>query len=192
MGADMKPGDPADKAADGAFGGVTSHRAGYGDKLQRVEDWLRRHPTATLASGEGAVLLQEIDQLRRQIEIFVDMAADWVKVGHENERLQEENDDLRAAIDRVRALHVPRRGRRISCTLNTEANQKAAAEKHGVSIAHVEELMNALGGEGEFVDPSEAVDLWCEFSGSFRAGWMLPSACSLGNFAAWLILRKDA
>jgi hypothetical protein len=76
-------------------------------------------------------------------------------------------------------------------TLNTEANQKAAAEKHGVSIAHVKELMNALGGEGEFVDPDKAVDLWCEFSGSFRAGWMRPSACSLGNFAAWLILRKD-
>jgi hypothetical protein len=41
---------------------------------------------------------KKIDQLRRQIEIFVDMAADWVKVGHENERLH-------AAIDRVRALH---------------------------------------------------------------------------------------
>jgi hypothetical protein len=40
----------------------------------------------------------EIDQLRRQIAIFVDMAATWVKVGHENERLQD-------AIDRVRALH---------------------------------------------------------------------------------------
>lgn len=63
-----KPGDPADRAADGAFGGVTSHRAGYGDKLARVEDWLRRHPTATLASGEGAVLVQEIDRLRAAIE----------------------------------------------------------------------------------------------------------------------------
>ena len=100
MAADTKPGDPADKAtdakADGAFQG--SHRAGYGDKLARVEEWLRKHPSATLASGEGAVLLAEIDQLRRQIEIFVDMAATWVKVGHENERLQD-------AIDRVRALH---------------------------------------------------------------------------------------
>jgi hypothetical protein len=71
-----RPGDPADKAADGAFGGVTSHRAGYGDRLARVEDWLRRHPTATLQSGEGAALLEEIDRLR-------------------------------AAIDRVRALHRP-------------------------------------------------------------------------------------
>ena len=78
MGADMKPGDPTDRAtdakADGAFQG--SHRAGYGDRLARVEEWLRKHPSATLASGEGAVLLEEIDRLR-------------------------------AAIDRVRALHGP-------------------------------------------------------------------------------------
>jgi hypothetical protein len=71
-----RPGDPADKAidakADGAFQG--SHRAGYGDRLARVEEWLRKHPSATLGSGEGAVLLAEIDRLR-------------------------------AAIDRVRALH---------------------------------------------------------------------------------------
>ncbi len=78
-----KPGDPADRAADGAFGGVTSHRAGYGDKLARVEDWVRRYPTATLASGEGAALLQEIDWLRAEL------AA------------------TRAAIERVRALHRP-------------------------------------------------------------------------------------
>jgi hypothetical protein len=75
----MKPGDPADKTtdakADGAFQG--SHRAGYGDRLARVEEWLRKHPSATLASGEGAVLLEEIDRLR-------------------------------AAIDRVRALHGKR------------------------------------------------------------------------------------
>jgi hypothetical protein len=72
-----KPGDPADKAADGAFGGqpIGSHRAGYGETLDRVEEWLRRHPSATLASGL-AVLLEEIDRLR-------------------------------AAIDRVRALHRP-------------------------------------------------------------------------------------
>ena len=63
-----KPGDPADRAADGAFGGVTphSHRAGYGDdKLGRLIAWLRAHPTTTLASGEGALLLGEIDRQRR-------------------------------------------------------------------------------------------------------------------------------
>jgi hypothetical protein len=63
-----RPGDPADKAADGAFGGVTSHRAGYGDKLARVEEWLRKHPSATLASGEGAALLEEIDRMRAAID----------------------------------------------------------------------------------------------------------------------------
>jgi len=106
----MKPGDPADRAtdakADGAFQG--SHRAGYGDRLARVEEWLRKHPSATLASGEGAVLLAEIDRLRRQILIFVDMAATWVKVGHENERLQD-------AIERVRALHGPDEGECDNC-----------------------------------------------------------------------------
>jgi hypothetical protein len=83
-----KPGDPADKAADGAFGGVTSHRAGYGDKLARVEDWVRRWPSATLASGEGAVLLQEIDRLNKAVSTLLS-----------------KNDDLRAAIAQVRALH---------------------------------------------------------------------------------------
>lgn len=108
MTADAKPGDPADKItdakADGAFQG--SHRAGYGDKLARVEQWLRAHPGATLASGEGAVLLAEIDQLRRQIEIFVDMAATWVKVGHENERLHDAIDRLRANMDRMQRMLV--------------------------------------------------------------------------------------
>lgn len=65
-----RPGDPADRAtdakADGAFQG--SHRAGYGDRLARVEEWLRRHPSATLASGEGAVLVAEIDRLRVAID----------------------------------------------------------------------------------------------------------------------------
>jgi hypothetical protein len=83
--ADIKPGDPADRAtdakADGAFQG--SHRAGYGDRLARVEDWLRRHPSATLASGEGAVLLAEIDRLREELAT------------------------AHAAIDRVAALHRP-------------------------------------------------------------------------------------
>jgi hypothetical protein len=72
-----KPGDPADKAADGAFGGVTSHRAGYGDRLARVEDWVRRWPSATLSSGEGAVLLAEIDRLRRMLVGYVNHVAEF-------------------------------------------------------------------------------------------------------------------
>ena len=92
-----KPGDPADKAADGAFGGVTSHRAGYGDKLARVEDWLRRHPSATLASGEGAALLEEIDRLRVENRELRDIRLNMGRG----------INMLRAAIERVRAEHQP-------------------------------------------------------------------------------------
>ncbi len=130
MAADTKPGDPADRAADGAFGGVTSHRAGYGDKLARVEEWLRKHPSATLASGEGAVLLAEIDRLRAELELEQMRLAACSVVAMANTpdtaakardilpeyrsascddvaRVVDENMKLRAAIDRVRALHGP-------------------------------------------------------------------------------------
>jgi hypothetical protein len=86
VGADMKPGDPADRAtdakADGAFQG--SHRAGYGDRLARVEDWLRWIPSATLQSGEGAVLLAEIDWLRAELAA-AHAAIDRVVALHERE-----------------------------------------------------------------------------------------------------------
>jgi chromosome segregation ATPase len=122
-----KPGDPADKAADGAFGGVTSHRAGYGDKLTRVEDWVRRHPSATLASGEGAVLLAEIDRLRKDShdarEELGKLLAQKLALRKELENLRGEvlvkHSDwelehaevvkLRAAIERVHALQAPDR-----------------------------------------------------------------------------------
>lgn len=79
MSDEQRPGDPADRAADGAFGGVQSHRAGYGDdKLQRLIGWLRAHPTATLASGEGALLLAENDRLRDDLQKQADW-ADWAK-----------------------------------------------------------------------------------------------------------------
>ena len=130
MAADTKPGDPADRAADGAFGGVTSHRAGYGDKLARVEEWLRKHPSATLASGEGAVLLAEIDRLRAELELEQMRLAACSVVAMANTpdtaakardilpeyrsascddvaRVVDENMKLHAAIERVRALHVP-------------------------------------------------------------------------------------
>jgi hypothetical protein len=123
-----KPGDPADRAADGAFGGVTSHRAGYGDRLARVEEWLRKHPSATLGSGEGWVLLQEIDRLRAGLEREQMRLAACGVVAMANTpdtaakardilpqyrsascddvaRVVDENIKLRAAIDRVRALH---------------------------------------------------------------------------------------
>jgi hypothetical protein len=127
-----KPGDPADRAtdakADGAFQG--SHRAGYGDRLARVEDWLRKHPDATLASGEGWVLLQKIDRLRAELlrehmrlaacgvvamANTPDTAAKARNILPEYHsgscdqvaRVVDENMKLHAAIDRVRALHRP-------------------------------------------------------------------------------------
>jgi hypothetical protein len=105
----IKPGDPADKAADGAFGGVTSHRAGYGDKLQRVEEWVRAHPSATLASGEGAVLLAEIDRLRDELDqaekAYGTCDMENAVLYETRDKLYEENAQLRAAIERVQVLH---------------------------------------------------------------------------------------
>jgi len=129
-----KPGDPADRAADGAFGGVTSHRVGYGDKLARLERWLRRYPTATLGSGEGAVLLVEIDRLRAELEREQmrlaacgvvamantpdtaakarDILPDYQSASfHGVTHIVDENMKLRADIERVRALHQ----RKIAC-----------------------------------------------------------------------------
>ena len=40
-----------------------NHRAGYGDRLAWVLDWLEKHPDATLSSGEGALLLAHIRKL---------------------------------------------------------------------------------------------------------------------------------
>lgn len=89
-----KPGDPADKAADGAFGGVTthSHRAGYGDdRLERLIAYLRLHPTATLASGEGGMLVQHILLLRARIEGMSEGAKVY----------EDHYADARAEIDRL-------------------------------------------------------------------------------------------
>jgi hypothetical protein len=97
--ADIKPGDPADRApdakADGAFQG--SHRAGYGDEVARVEEWLRKHPSATLESGWEAVLLAEIVWLRMEND---ELRSIRLNMGRGINK-------LRAAIDRVRALHRP-------------------------------------------------------------------------------------
>lgn len=48
-----------------------THRAGYHtDKLSWLLDWLRDHPDATLASGEGLVLAQEVERLRALLAAF--------------------------------------------------------------------------------------------------------------------------
>ena len=57
---DCRVPDPTDAKADGAFGG--NHRAGYGDRLDRIIATARKG--WTLAAGEGLVLVQEIDRLQ--------------------------------------------------------------------------------------------------------------------------------
>lgn len=88
-----KPGDPADRVADGAFGGVHSHRAGYGDdRLERLIAYLRLHPTATLASGERWMLVQHILLLRARIEGMSEGAKVY----------EDHYADARAEINRLR------------------------------------------------------------------------------------------
>ena len=110
-----KPSDPADKGIDQ----FVSHRAGYGDdKLARVVDYLRRNPRATLASGEGTLLVAEIDRLRDDLhtqEPWVEWAnreMDALRLANKDAidhyaDARAEIDRLRAAIERVRALHAP-------------------------------------------------------------------------------------
>jgi hypothetical protein len=58
---DCRVPDPTDAKADGNFG---NHRAGYGDRLDRIIATARKG--WTLAAGEGLVLVQEIDRLREE------------------------------------------------------------------------------------------------------------------------------
>ena len=111
MSAEQKPGDPADKGLD-TFQPTTNHRAGYGDdKLARLVAWLRDHPTTTLASGEGALLLGEIDRLRDDLHTQ-DGWVQWAK--GEMDRMHaaakdsmDHYTDARAEVDRLRdQLHL--------------------------------------------------------------------------------------
>ena len=68
---DCRVPDPTDAKADGNFG---NHRAGYGDRLDRIISTARKG--WTLAAGEGLVLVQEIDRLRGELELVSGEAAD--------------------------------------------------------------------------------------------------------------------
>jgi hypothetical protein len=70
-----------------------THRAGYGDRLAFLMQWLSSHPDATLASGEGRVLLDEITRLRVVADANY---RNMERLGVEVERLQEEVERLRA------------------------------------------------------------------------------------------------
>lgn len=60
---------------DGAdtFQPVVNRRAGYMDnKLAWLRDWLTRHPDATLASGEGGLLLDALNRAEIEREACYD------------------------------------------------------------------------------------------------------------------------
>jgi len=71
------------------------HRSGYGDRLAFLMQWLTDHPDATLASGEGRVLRDEINRVREVAQ------ANYRNM----ERLGVEVKRLRTLIDAV--LKVP-------------------------------------------------------------------------------------
>jgi hypothetical protein len=84
-----------DAKADGQFQPTPVHRAGYQtDRLEFLMQWLAMHPDATLQSGEGGVLLDEINRVREVAE------ANYRNM----ERLGVEVKRLRARIDAVLAL----------------------------------------------------------------------------------------
>jgi hypothetical protein len=72
-----------------------NHRAGYGDRLAFLVQWLTDHPDATLASGEGKVLLDEINRLRVVAQANY---ANMERLGKEVEQLREEVELLRTCL----------------------------------------------------------------------------------------------
>lgn len=67
--------DPTDAKADGNFG---NHRSGYSpDKMERTIATARKG--WTLAAGEGAVLVEEIDRLRDQLAVSETLRETQVK-----------------------------------------------------------------------------------------------------------------
>lgn len=105
MSDEQRPGDPADRAADGAFGGVQSHRAGYGDDLlERLIEHVRLRPTATLASGEGGMLVQHILLLRARIEGMTEAGADAARLLAYAKVYEKLYADARAEIERLERI----------------------------------------------------------------------------------------
>ena len=83
---DCRVPDPTDAKADGNFG---NHRAGYGDRLDRIIATARKG--WTLAAGEGLALVQEIDRLREQLR---DTHTEVFHLGEKLSFVERERDQL--------------------------------------------------------------------------------------------------
>lgn len=98
---DCRVPDPTDAKADGAFGG--NHRAGYGDRLDRIIATARKG--WTLAAGEGLVLVQEIDRLRGELELVSSEAADaYHAIDRRDEELVQQSITLSAEHQRAERI----------------------------------------------------------------------------------------
>ena len=87
------PSDKLDAKADGQFQAV-NRRAGYGDdRLSRTIATARKG--WTLAAGEGLVLVQEIDRLRKEFDIATSMLGGKSRIIN---GLQDEMDHARALL----------------------------------------------------------------------------------------------
>ena len=89
MSDEQRPGDPADRAADGAF-----------------LAWVTSHPTARLGESVGGLLLAENNRLRDDLQKLADW-ADWAKteIDRMHAAAKDSADhyaDVRAEIDRLR------------------------------------------------------------------------------------------
>lgn len=92
--------DPTDAKADGNFG---NHRAGYGDRLDRIIATARKG--WTLAAGEGLALVQEIDRLRGELELVSSEAADaYHAIDRRDDELAQQSITLTAEHQRAERI----------------------------------------------------------------------------------------
>ena len=97
---DCRVPDPTDAKADGNFG---NHRAGYGDRLDRITATARKG--WTLAAGEGLALVQEIDRLRGELELVSSEAADaYHAIDRRDEELAQQSITLSAEHQRAERI----------------------------------------------------------------------------------------
>ena len=94
---DCRVPDPTDAKADGQF---VNRRAGYGDqRLAAIENWARCG--WTLSAGEGAVLCDEMDRLRRILAALREPSAAVVQAMQQQTYFTLDNDvrlGFRAAV----------------------------------------------------------------------------------------------
>jgi len=135
--------------ADGQFQPV--HRAGYQtDKLEWLMQWLALHPDATLASGEGRVLLDEINRVREVAQAKIDALQARVRelestILDEHSRLaQEEAKPAAVVADRDRLAACVERVRKVT---RVKIGVGPYPDRDYTEVVHVSDILDALEGD---------------------------------------------